>query len=63
MPQMSGRDVYIALRKLKPDLPIVLCSGYTPEEVVRVFAEQQLAGFVQKPFRAAELLQTIEKLM
>jgi PAS domain S-box-containing protein len=63
MPLMSGREVYQALRTLKSDVPIILCSGYMLEEAVLHFAQQELAGFVQKPFRATELLQVLSRLL
>lgn len=33
MPEMSGRDTLSSLRALAPELPVLLVSGYNPEEI------------------------------
>ncbi|MBL8793222.1 MAG: PAS domain S-box protein [Planctomycetia bacterium] len=63
MPHMSGDEVVSELRALKPETPIVLMSGYHEQEVVNLFAGQNLAGFVQKPFRASDLLVTLSRVL
>ena len=35
MPEMSGADVFIRLREIRPDLPVVLMSGYHEDELTR----------------------------
>jgi len=37
----------------------VLCSGYGEEEATRSFAGTGLAGFLQKPYDAATLAETV----
>jgi len=40
---------------IRPDVPIVLMSGYHEDEVGAAFDGDGLAGFVQKPFTPADL--------
>lgn len=63
MPRMDGRQTFQALRRLRPDLCIVLSSGYSEEETLRSFPGQGLAGFIQKPYTLKELGRTVAEAM
>jgi nitrogen-specific signal transduction histidine kinase len=59
MPHLDGTAVVRELRQLRPDVRVVLMSGYVaPDESAR-FAGLGLAGFVPKPFRVQDLLKAI----
>jgi PAS domain S-box-containing protein len=62
MPHLNGEEAYREIRRLRPDVPVVLMSGYTEQEVTKRFAGQGLSGFLQKPFLAATLLQMVHNL-
>jgi CheY-like chemotaxis protein len=55
MPVMGGSEALRHLRELEPALPVILMSGYSDAHVEQTFADSDLAGFLQKPFRAQEL--------
>jgi two-component system, cell cycle sensor histidine kinase and response regulator CckA len=58
MPRMGGIEVVNALRERRPELPIVLCSGFDREgRTVRADA------YLPKPFRIDALDQTLAKLL
>ena len=61
MPQLNGEETFAALRKLAPDVRVVLSSGYTEQEATRRFIGKGLAGFVAKPWSADELLAAIAR--
>ncbi len=63
MPRMDGRQAFQALRRLRPDLRIVLSSGYSEQETVQAFLGQGLAGFIQKPYTLQELGRTVAEAM
>ena len=60
MPHMDGEQAFRQLRRLRPDVVVILCSGYNEQDATQRFAGKGLAGFVQKPYNMAELR---EKLM
>jgi two-component system, cell cycle sensor histidine kinase and response regulator CckA len=60
MPVMSGEETLIHLKHLRPDMPVVLSSGYDEAEVTRRFAGRGVAGFLQKPYTAARLGEKIK---
>ena len=55
MPRMDGRQTLDALRHLPGLPPVILMSGYTQDETLERFADEQLAGFLQKPFTMDQL--------
>ena len=63
MPQLDGGACFLALRDLDATAKIVLCSGYGEQEVVAHFVGKGLAGFLQKPYRAADLLGKITDVL
>jgi nitrogen-specific signal transduction histidine kinase/CheY-like chemotaxis protein len=50
MPQMDGLQTLRELRHIKPDVRVVLMSGYDEQEVASQFAGYKLEGVIQKPF-------------
>jgi two-component system, cell cycle sensor histidine kinase and response regulator CckA len=61
MPHMDGEACYRELRRLRPDVKVILSSGYNEQDVVSRFAGKGLAGFVQKPYTSEELLAKIHE--
>jgi len=55
LPGMDSSTVYRHLRGLRPDLPVVLMSGYNREDALEKSAGMDLAGFLHKPFTADTL--------
>lgn len=62
MPEMSGMDMAKAMLKQKPELPVLLCTGYSENLNARIAAQSGIAGFMVKPLVVSELLQWIQKL-
>jgi signal transduction histidine kinase/CheY-like chemotaxis protein len=50
MPRMSGEEAFREMRRMRPDVRVVLMSGFTEKEATSQFAGKRLAGFLQKPF-------------
>ena len=63
MPKLDGEEVFAALRKIQPNVRVVLCSGFTEHEILARFEGAGIAGFVQKPARLDVLLNTISAAM
>ena len=55
MPEVSGEETMREIRKIRPDVPVVLSSGYSEAYALRHFEDQQLAGFLQKPYTGRTL--------
>ncbi|HEY3282889.1 MAG TPA: PAS domain-containing protein [Armatimonadota bacterium] len=50
MPRLGGFGALQQIKRIRPDVPVLLCSGYSEEEATRQFAGYGLAGFLQKPY-------------
>ena len=59
MPGLSGEETFDALRALNPELRVLIWSGYGADQDVAAMLRRGAAGFVQKPYRVAELSQAI----
>lgn len=67
MPGMDGLETIRTIRQLRPEIPIVVISGYAfraTQESVPDFLEMAVkfgaASSLQKPFRPAQLLSVVE---
>jgi signal transduction histidine kinase/HAMP domain-containing protein len=62
MPGMSGLECYRALRRIQPEVKVLLSSGYNEQDATSEFAGRGLAGFVQKPYRLKSLLEMVSRV-
>jgi len=63
MPKMTGANLAEKLRKIRPDIPIILCTGYSSlidEEKAR---HMGIAAYMMKPVSMSEIARTIRKLL
>ncbi|MEO8377059.1 MAG: response regulator, partial [Candidatus Sumerlaeota bacterium] len=63
MPHMDGPDAFREMRRIDPDVCVVLSSGYNEQEAIDRFAGKGIAGFIQKPYRAVELIEKIRQIL
>jgi CheY-like chemotaxis protein len=63
MPRMSGEQVLDQLRKLRPDLPVVLSSGFDARDVAERTTGEARVGFVQKPYPAVDLEDVVRRVL
>ena len=59
MPELSGEETLSELRRLRPDVPVILSSGYNEVEATRKVTAKGFAAFLPKPFTPDELAQCI----
>ena len=63
MPHLDGEACYRELRRIDPSVKVIMTSGYNEQEVINRFVGKGLAGFVQKPYQAADLLPMVRKVL
>jgi CheY-like chemotaxis protein len=56
LPDVPGIEVVEALRRARPDLPVVVITGYATADSLRRAVDAGAAGVLPKPFDEAELL-------
>jgi len=63
MPHMDGEQCFRELRRLAPELKVIISSGYNEHEVTQKFVGKGLAGFIQKPYKLSTLRDVISKIL
>ena len=63
MPRMNGWETLTALRKLAPDLPVILLSGYSEAQVMEGEHTELPQAFLSKPFEIKALVSVIDKVL
>ena len=59
MPVMGGEHAFDLLRAIRPDVPILLASGYDETDAVAKMVNKDFAGFLQKPFDVNRLTEAV----
>ena len=63
MPKMDGEACFHELRKLNPDVVVLLSSGYTEQDATPRFIGKGLAGFIQKPYTPEALQEKLQEVL
>jgi CheY-like chemotaxis protein len=58
-PHMSGEEVLPELRKIRPDIKILISSGHSEDETRKAFRNLRVTGFVQKPYTAKGIAEQV----
>ena len=59
MPRMSGGETLAELRKIRPEVKVLMSSGYSEPEAATIFDGQRVSGFIQKPYTIASLAEKV----
>jgi two-component system, cell cycle sensor histidine kinase and response regulator CckA len=62
MPRMNGHETLRELRKINPDVKVILCSGYHEQEALQETRLGDLVAFLHKPFRLQDLRTALTRL-
>lgn len=60
MPFMGGEETFHRLKELRPDLPVVLCTGFIQQEKLNRLMSAGLAGFLRKPIAPDEIVSHVK---
>lgn len=63
MPQMNGLDVLKKLKQNHPETPVVMMSGFADVSMAVKAMQSGASEFVEKPFQAKDVLDTIERVL
>ena len=63
MPGMSGCEVFDRLKKMQPDLKIIIVSGFMEEYDLCEISTRNFDGYISKPFKLKELSEKIEEVL
>ena len=63
MPHLNGEEVFKQMHQIRPEVPVVLTSGYSEHEIAARFAGKEPAAFLQKPFSPNFLLTKVREML
>jgi two-component system cell cycle sensor histidine kinase/response regulator CckA len=59
MPHMGGEETFVELHQIRDDVPVVLVSGYSEEQLEERVEDLGFAGFLKKPVQSRTLLEKV----
>ena len=62
LPDMSGDEVYLRLKEIHPDLPIVIITGYPDSEILSKILQIGPVTVIKKPIEFEQLNRTVKQL-
>jgi len=63
MPEMSGKDVFIELKKFAPDVKVILSSGFRKDKRIDDVMDLGINNFLQKPYTLKNLTDAVFELL
>ncbi len=60
MPELDGAEAFVELRRIRPDVRVVLSSGFDDNDsMIERFMTEEAVAFLKKPYRPAQLIERI----
>jgi CheY-like chemotaxis protein len=63
MPFMDGEETFHRLRELRPDVPVVMCTGFIQHERLQRLLSEGLSGFLRKPVAPDEIVSHVRSTL
>ncbi len=63
MPQMGGRECYVALKEIDPELRAILSTGYSLDGTTQEILDLGVNAFIQKPYVLSEISAVIAEVL
>lgn len=63
MPDLSGRDLITALKKINDKVPVILCTGFSTKVDEETAKKQGIDAFLMKPLKMDELLKSVRQIL
>ena len=63
MPNMTGDQLAVELMSIRPDIPIILCTGFSNENEVKRAKAMGIKGFLMKPMAIGDLAEMVRKVL
>lgn len=63
LPDMDGGRVYPLIMEARPDLKVIVCSGYSIDGPAQAILDAGAEGFIQKPFSIAPFAEELKEVL
>ena len=62
LPDMGGKAIYRNIKKIRPDLKVIVCSGYAIEGPAQEILHAGAQDFIQKPFSMSDIAEKFKRV-
>jgi DNA-binding NtrC family response regulator len=59
MPDLGGREVLIEIQRLRPELPVIVASGFGENAIAERFGTEEITAFLRKPYEPEDLIDAV----
>jgi two-component system cell cycle sensor histidine kinase/response regulator CckA len=56
---MSGDEAFPLIKAIRPELPVIISSGFSEAEIMRRFGSSGITGVLSKPYTVAAIISTV----
>jgi signal transduction histidine kinase/ActR/RegA family two-component response regulator len=63
MPEMGGTEAFQRIRRIRPDLKVLICSGYSVDSERNELLRDGAAGFLEKPFDSSDIAAAVREVL
>lgn len=63
MPDMTGIELSQELMRIRPDIPVILCTGNSQDVTDELIKDAGIKEFILKPFYMGDLAKTVRKVL
>ncbi|MCA1797763.1 MAG: response regulator [Geobacteraceae bacterium] len=63
MPGLTGTELIAEMKKIKPELPVILCTGHSNKVNSENAHQQGVHAYLEKPLTQEQLLQTVRHVL
>ncbi|MBU1398968.1 MAG: response regulator [Proteobacteria bacterium] len=63
MPEMGGAETFDAIKKINPDIKVLLASGYSIDGKATRMLANGCNGFIQKPYNIQQISRKIREIL
>lgn len=63
MPHMNGFDLLVAVKRIKPEMKVIIMTSYSSPELHKEAFEKGSVGYIEKPFQPEDLVELVTKAL
>ena len=63
MPKMTGFDLARKIRKIRSDIPIILCSGFREKDYAEKAQKAGISDYILKPLKKRVIAETVRRVL
>jgi len=63
MPEMNGDEMALAMKAFRPDIPMIMCTGFSARICEETARKKGFAALLMKPVQLSDLAEAVRKTL